>query len=75
MRYLSQFYVDPTHSNTYFFKVGKWPVFMQATVTHRSHGLTLPLQNGTKKRMVVFNTLGYSDKELQSGFSKNVWPF
>ena len=42
---------------------------------HRSHGLTLPLRNATKKRMVFFNTLGYSDKELQSRFSKNVWPF
>ena len=32
MRYWPHFYVDPTHSNTYFLKVGKWPVFMQATV-------------------------------------------
>ena len=32
MRYWAHFYVDPTHSNTYFFQVGKWPVFMQATV-------------------------------------------
>ena len=44
-------------------------------LAHRSHGLMLPLQNATKKRTVVFNTLGYSDKELQSSFSKNVWPF
>ena len=42
---------------------------------HRFHGLSLPLRNATKKRTVVFNTLGYSDKELQSSFSKNVWPF
>ena len=33
MRYWPHFYVDPTHSNTYFLKVGKWPVFMQATVS------------------------------------------
>merc|ERR1711923_575478 len=44
-------------------------------LTHRSHGVTLPLRNGKKKRTVVFNTLRYSDKELQSSFSKNVWPF
>ena len=31
MRYWPHFYVDPTHSNTYFLKVGKSPVFMQAT--------------------------------------------
>ena len=42
---------------------------------HRVYGLTLPLRNGTQKRTVVFNTLRYSDKELQSSFSKNVWPF
>ena len=49
-----------------------------SAVTHRSHGLTLPLRNATKKRTVVLNTLGYSDKddkELQSSFPKNVWPF
>ena len=40
-----------------------------------SQGLMLPLRNWTKKRMVVFNTLGCSEKELQSGFSKDVWPF
>ena len=32
MRYWPNFYVDQTHSNSYFFKVGKQPVFMQATV-------------------------------------------
>ena len=32
MRYWPNFYVDPTYSNSYFFKVGKRPVFMQATV-------------------------------------------
>ena len=39
------------------------------------HGLTLPLQNITEKQIMVFNTLVYSDKELQSGFSKKAWPF
>ena len=27
------------------------------------------------KHPVVFYSLGLSDKELQSSFSKNVWPF
>ena len=40
-----------------------------------SHGLTLPLRNITEKQIMVFNTLVYSDKELQSGFSKKAWPF
>ena len=26
------FYFDPTHSNTYFLKVGKWRVLLQGTV-------------------------------------------
>ena len=39
------------------------------------HGLTLPLPNITEKQIMVFNTLVYSDKELQSGFSKKAWPF
>ena len=25
MRYWTNFYVDPTYSNSYFFKAGKWP--------------------------------------------------
>ena len=32
MRYWLNFYVDPTYSNSYIFKVSKRPVFMQATV-------------------------------------------
>ena len=40
-----------------------------------SQGLTLPLQNRIKKRIMFFNTLGCSDKEFESGFSKNVWAF
>ena len=30
MRYWPHLYVDPTHSNTYFLKVGKWGVLLQA---------------------------------------------
>ena len=33
IRYWPHFYVDPTHSNTYFLKVGKWWVFLQGTVS------------------------------------------
>ena len=32
MRYWPHFYVDPTHSNTYFSKVGIWRVLLQGTV-------------------------------------------
>ena len=32
MRYCPHFYADPTHSNTYFSKVGKWRVLLQGTV-------------------------------------------
>ena len=32
MRYWPNFYVDPTYSNTCFFKVGKWRVLLQGTV-------------------------------------------
>ena len=32
MRYWPHFYVDPTHSNTYFLKVGIWRVLLQGTV-------------------------------------------
>ena len=36
MRYWPNLYADPTYSNSYFFKVDKRPVFMQATV-HTLH--------------------------------------
>ena len=32
IRYWPNFYVDPTYSNTCFFKVGKWRVLLQGTV-------------------------------------------
>ena len=32
MRYWPHFYVDPTHSNTYFSKAGIWRVLLQGTV-------------------------------------------
>ena len=32
MSYWPHFYVDPTHSNAYFLKVGKWQVLLQGTV-------------------------------------------
>ena len=32
MRYLPHFYVDSTHSNTYFSKVSIWRVLLQGTV-------------------------------------------
>ena len=31
-RYWPNFYVDPAYSNTYLFKLGRWRVFLQATV-------------------------------------------
>ena len=34
MRYWPHFYADPTHSNTYFLKVGKWRVLLQGTVAY-----------------------------------------
>ena len=36
MRYWPHFYVDPTHSNTYFSKVGIWRVLLQGTVIEAS---------------------------------------
>ena len=36
MRYWPNFYVDPTYSNTCFFKVGKWRVLLQGTVCIRA---------------------------------------
>ena len=33
MRYWPHFYVDPTHSNTHFSKVGIWRVLLQGTVS------------------------------------------
>ena len=36
MRYWPILYVELTYSNSYFFKVGKRPVFMQATSSHLS---------------------------------------
>ena len=44
-------------------------------LTHRVNGVTYPLQNATKKRMVFSNTILCSKKDLGSSFSKNVWPF
>ena len=41
--------------------------------SHRSHGVTLPLRNGPKKRVVFSNTTICSGMEMGSGFSKNVW--
>ena len=41
--------------------------------THRSYGVTLPLRNGPKKRVVFSNTMVCSGKEMGSSFSKNVW--
>ena len=32
MRYWPNFYVDPTYSNAYLFKLDKWRVYLQATV-------------------------------------------
>ena len=40
MRYWSHFYVDPTHSNTYFLKVGKWRVSLQGTVDRGKYSCT-----------------------------------
>ena len=44
-------------------------------LSHGPDGLTLPLQNAPKKRMVFSNTILCSKKDLGSSFSKNVWPF
>ena len=38
MRYWPHFYVDPTHSNTYFSKVGIWRVLLQGTVRQAQGG-------------------------------------
>ena len=37
IRYWPNFYVDPTYSNTCFFKVGKWQVLLQGTVDLNSY--------------------------------------
>ena len=42
MRYWPHFYVDPTHSNTYFSKVGIWRVLLQGTVCTAKPPNTLP---------------------------------
>ena len=47
----------------------------QISCSHRSHGDTLPLQIGTKKRMVFSNIILCTKKDFRSSFSKNVWPF
>ena len=45
------------------------------SLPHRVNGVTLPLRNATKKRVVFSNTILCSSKDLGSSFSKNVWPF
>ena len=44
-------------------------------MAQRVNGVTLPLRNAPKKRMVFSNTSLCSKKDLGSSFSKNVWPF
>ena len=39
---------------------------------HCVYGVTLPLRNATKKRMVFSNTILCSSKDLGSSFSKRV---
>ena len=41
MRYWPHFYVDPTHSNTYFSKVGIWRVLLQGTVQCLAYKLAI----------------------------------
>ena len=41
MRYWPHFYVDPTHSNTHFLKVGIWRVLLQGTVCGLSFNICI----------------------------------
>ena len=41
--------------------------------THRVNEWTLPLRNGTKKRVIFSISLMYSGEETCFSFSKNVW--
>ena len=49
MRYWPNFYVDPTYSNTCFFKVGKRRVLLQGTVSPKR----VRIHSGTPRRKIL----------------------
>ena len=57
IRYWPNFYVDPTYSNTCFFKVGKWRVLLQGTV-----------RSGAKKKSDILFCLLLDNNSPQDNF-------
>ena len=78
MMYWPHFYVDPSHSNTYFLKVGKWRVSLQGTVpswifNHSYYRMSFPLLYIFDREVSSDHWILFSHFFFTNQFSKNCY--